>query len=151
MQRRGEDRGWNFDIVGEGPDAKKLMRLAKRYGLRNVKFWGKHPPVPFYKRSSIFLMTSKSEGWGLTLTEAQQYGVVPIAFNSYPALHDIITDGVDGIIIPEGDLPGYVDKLLKLMQDKDWRNLMATNALDNCRRFAKGNVGRMWWELLNDL
>jgi glycosyltransferase involved in cell wall biosynthesis len=45
-------------------------------------------------------MTSAYEGWGLTLTEAQQMGVVPIAFDSFGAVYDIIENEYNGLIIP---------------------------------------------------
>ena len=48
------------------------------------------------------MMTSSFEGWGLTLTEAQQYGCVPLAFHSFASLTDIITDKVNGFAISVG-------------------------------------------------
>ena len=48
---------------------------------------GQKNPEPYYNEASIFMMTSSFEGWGLTLTEAQQYGCVPLAFHSFASLN----------------------------------------------------------------
>ena len=58
--------------------------------IKNIYFEGNKNPLPYYQKASVFLMTSALEGWGLTITEAQQFGVVPVAFDSYPSLHEVI-------------------------------------------------------------
>ena len=68
----------------------------------------KKNPEPYYNEASIFMMTSSFEGWGLTLTEAQQYGCVPLAFRSFASLTDIITDKVNGFAIPNDDISLYI-------------------------------------------
>ena len=83
------------------------------------------------------MMTSRSEAWGLTLTEAQQMGVVPIAFDTYASLRDIITDGVDGEIIAEGDVDGYVRCVLNLMQDDVTRNVWQGRLLHHRNVFRR--------------
>lgn len=95
------------------------------------------------------MMTSRSEGFPLTLNEAMQYGVVPLAFDSFESIRDIINDGENGYIIPEMDMVAYSDKLLGLMTDDHLRHDMAMNALDSCKRYLPERIGDMWWKLLN--
>lgn len=107
-----EQRGltdWRLIIVGAGIHEDYLKGLSEKLALKNIMFAGRQNPVPYYRNAALFMMTSAVEGWGLTLTESMQTGVVPIAFDSYPALHDIITDGYDGCIIPDDDLDAYAD------------------------------------------
>jgi hypothetical protein len=82
---------WELKIVGEGVDEKKYKKSVKVNKIADISFMGRQNPIQYYKEASIFIMTSKSESWGLTLTEAQQMGCVPIAYNTYPTWeHGII-------------------------------------------------------------
>lgn len=142
-------KDWELKIVGTGPDEEMYHRIVKREHLPDVIFTGRMNPVPYYKEASIFMMTSKSESWGLTLTEAQQMGVVPIAFNTYESLTDIITDGIDGRIISEGDIEGYSNALIQLMGDRKKREVIAEKGLTTCRRFSSEKIAAKWWKLIN--
>lgn len=96
------------------------------------------------------MMTSRSESWGLTLTEAQQMGVVPIAFDTYLSLHEIIDDGKNGIIIEEGDVDNYVYKIKELMCDKELWQSLVKKAIISSQRYSQKQVAKMWWQLLNE-
>ena len=140
---------WKLKIVGQGVDILKYKKYIGANEISDINFTGRQNPIPFYKEASIFIMTSKSESWGLTLTEAQQMGCVPIAYDTYPTLRDIITDGRDGIIINKNDMLNYEKKLLELMIDHKKRNQLATQGIKSCRRFTKDKIAVMWWKLLN--
>ena len=145
------DRGvkdWTLTIVGTGPHEEKLKFLSQDLNLENVSFVGRQQSEPYYEKASIFMMTSAVEGWGLTLTESMQRGVVPIVFNSYPALSDIITNDYDGCIVPNNDLYAYADRLIELMGDKEMREKIARNALKSCKRFEPDKVISKWLELI---
>ena len=148
VKKYPESQGWILNIVGHGPYEKQYREMIKQLNLPDVYLLGRQQPKPYYEESSIFLMTSKSEGWGLTLTEAQQFGVVPIAFDSYAALKDIIIDGEDGISVPECNVEQYVEKLLQLMSNKDRREQMARNGLESCRRYSQEEIAKKWWKIL---
>lgn len=141
-------KGWLLKIVGTGNDMSLYLRMIERYGIPDVEFEGRQDPVPYYKESSIFMMTSRSESWGLTLTEAQQMGVVPVAFDTYASLHEIITDDVNGRILIEGDIDGYVSCVLDLMQNNLKRQQMAKQAILSSQRFSQKRIAEMWWNLL---
>lgn len=80
---------WKLKIVGHGKMESWYKSLVIHYGLQRVFFEGTKNPEPYYNEASIFMMTSSFEGWGLTLTEAQQYGCVPLAFHSFASLTDM--------------------------------------------------------------
>lgn len=94
-------------------------------------------------------MTSRSESWGLTLTEAQQMGVVPIAFDTYASLREIITDDENGVVIEESDIDSYVNRMKILMSDKKLRQQMAKQAIESSQRFSQERIAEMWWKLLS--
>lgn len=142
---------WHLYIVGWGLQEKMLHNLARKLGLQNVHFEGRQPSEPYYRDASIFMMTSAVEGWGLTLTESMQTGVVPIAFDSYPALHDIITDRYDGYIIPDDDLDTYAACMEELMRNREERERIAKNGLESCRRFEINKIVEQWVKLIESL
>lgn len=141
-------QNWSLEIGGEGVYLNNYKSYVERYNIKNIEFLGRVQPIPYYKEASIFLMTSRSEGFPLTLNEAMQYGVVPLAFNSFESVKDIINDGENGFLIPELDMEQYSEKLLTLMSDHDLLRNMAMNAIDSCQRYTPEQIGKMWWKLL---
>ena len=87
---------WKLQIVGSGPDENILKEYVKKKSIKNVEFYPAQNPTEFYRKASIFLMTSRSEGWGCTLTEAMQLGCVPVAIETYTAINDIIDNRENG-------------------------------------------------------
>lgn len=149
-----EQRGlvdWQLNIVGAGVHEAYLKEFTEKLALKNVTFTGRQDPIPYYKDASLFMMTSAVEGWGLTLTESMQTGVVPIAFDSYPALHDIITDHYDGYIIPDDDLDAYAVCMEELMRNREERERIAKNGLESCRRFEINKIVEQWVKLIESL
>ena len=96
-------------------------------------------------------MTSKYEGWPMVLMEGQQMGVVPIVYNSFESLTDIINDGVNGIIIPNNNIKLFVEKLKNLMQNTSERHMMAENAIMNSKRFNIDEVVNKYLNLFHNL
>jgi glycosyltransferase involved in cell wall biosynthesis len=148
----GKHDDWKLTIVGGGRDLPYFKKMAERMKLRNVSFEGRQEDsLPYYRRSSIFMMTSNYEGWGITLTEAQQMGVVPIAFYSYASLPEIIDDGRNGVIVPNRDERSFCDKLLWLMDHPSIRAQMASEAIRSSRRFTGEKIGEQWMTLFTNL
>ena len=81
---------WKLVIVGDGPDKKEVEKKANK--IKNIEMVGFKVPDEYYKKASIFCMTSIFEGFPMSLTEAMQNGCVPIIFGSFPAAYDIIKD-----------------------------------------------------------
>ena len=144
-------KNWKLVLLGDGIDRKFLESFAATRKIKDVYFKGRKEPKEFYKKASLFMMTSKSEGWGLTLTEAQQFGCVSIAFNTYASLKDIISDGENGFAIPEGDLNLYAEKMLLLMSDKNLRIKMAEKGIASAKRFEANLVAEKWNTLFSIL
>ena len=142
---------WKLTIVGDGDDLSRFIKDAKDRNLRRISFEGFKAPQTYYERSSIFLMTSSSEGFGMTLVEAQQYGVVPIAMDSYASLHDIVSDRFNGVIVKDNDIDGFVSELKNLMKDEITRKEMAKNAVRSCKKFSMNDVNKKWFELFEAL
>lgn len=144
-------KNWTLRIIGTGSDIDKYKKIVAKKQLKHIVFEGRQNPEPYYQKASIFMMTSSFEGWGLTLTEAQQYGVVPLAFNSYASVSDIITDKYNGYLVSNNDINSYVKYLTLLMSDYDLRHRMALNCIESSKRFERQHICNQWIQLFKQL
>lgn len=142
---------WVLRIVGDGEDLCSYQKLAKQFKLKHVRFLGNQKPISFYSTASLFMMTSAFEGWGLTLTESQQFGVVPVAFDSYASIRDIIEEGKNGFLVPFGNVKKFARKITWLMENSETRSRIALNCLKSVCRFEMSEIIPRWKSLLNDV
>lgn len=142
--------GWHLDIVGDGQDANWLKELACELSLNNVSFEGFQDPVPYYERSTLFCMTSTFEGFGLVLAEAMQHGCVPLAFDSYPAVRDIILPGETGVLIQPFDEKAYADKLISLTAHPEDLSTLSKNARKHTQVFSPEKISFQWNTLIQN-
>lgn len=138
---------WSLVIVGDGSSRLKYENYIRRHQLKNVSLEGRQEPWDYYKRASIFLMTSRSEGWGITLLEAQKFGVVPVCYNTFAAATDVIDDKVSGFLITEGDKQQYKNAVISLMYDAEMRERMALAGIEHVEKFSPKVVAKMWDDL----
>ena len=140
---------WQLSIVGAGPDGEMLQKMARKLRLSRLTFHGRQDPLPFYQRASILCLTSLYEGFPMVLTEAQQNGVVPIAFDSFPAVHDIIEHGKTGVIAKAFNIKDFTEKLIKLMQHNLLRRSMSHAAQKAVQRYSEERIIDEWTKCLN--
>lgn len=138
---------WNLVIVGDGPFNEQMRQLSERLSLGRIEFTGFKDPVPYYKESSIFCMTSNHEGFPMVLTEAMQYGCVPVAFDSFESIHEIIEDGKNGFLVKPFDMDKYADKVLRLADNFKVDYVM--NVMNSMERLMPENVVKLWIRLFN--
>ena len=131
-------------IVGGGNGLKKAKDLSQKLSLKNVTFEGFQNPKKYYEDASIFCMTSSCEGFGIVLIEAMQYGVVPIAFDSYVSARDIIDSKINGVLVKPFDLEKYVDELCKLIEDNEYLTRLSKEALTKSKEFSAKKIGDIW-------
>lgn len=142
---------WQLNILGDGEDRNILEVQAKELRLKQVTFHGFQNPASFYQHSRIFCMTSIYEGFGMVLTEAMQHGVVPMAFNSYGSVTDIIDDSVNGFLVKPFDEKEYTDKLITLMSDEEKYIKMSHAAMVKSAVFSKEIIVEKWCNLIENL
>lgn len=150
MEKQGYG-GWKFILVGHGQDRTMYENMILKLKIQNVELIGKQEPSPYYKKASIFLMTSAYEGWGMTLTEAMQFGCVPIAYDTYSAVHDIIDSSCNGYIVRDNLESDFLNKLTYLMHHDDVRKEMARKAIAKSKQFEAEKIGNRWISLFNEL
>ncbi|MBC6111855.1 glycosyltransferase [Pedobacter sp. CCM 8938] len=142
---RNLSEDWKLLIIGAGPDENSYKDYVKLNNLRNIIFLGQQSNViEFYKSASIFMMTSIWEGLPMSLLEAQQNGVVPIAFDNFSAIYDIIDNDVNGYIISNNDIDVFAESLGELMLNRSKRQEMALNAVKSSERFHVSKIADEW-------
>lgn len=143
---------WTLTIVGDGDERYKLEKRAIKMGLKRIYFVGNvDDPSQYYKSSKILCMTSSYEGFALVLKEAQVFGTIPIAFDSFASIKDIIDDEMTGVLIKPFDTDEYISKLSKLMSDDKRMKILASNCKASITRFTTEAVGQQWVELFGNL
>ena len=143
---------WKLVIAGSGIDEKKLQDYAKVLKLKNVSFVGEtSEPEKYFQESSLFMMTSHIEGWPMALLEAQQNGCVPVVFNTFAALSEIIENNINGCIIEKNNEKLFASKLVELMDELPFRQTLSLNCVKLCKKFSSKTIGEKWDSLLKSL
>lgn len=141
--------GWELIIVGDGKERSRLEQQAK--GLERISFVGFQSPEQYYRDASIFCLTSNLEGFPMVLPEAMAFGTIPFAFDSFPAVHDIVKDGKTGVLVTPFSIKEYADKLAQLMDDEEIRIQMSENCMKDVTRFNIDNIVDQWIRLFNSV
>ncbi len=140
---------WDLYIMGSG-NIESFKNITQRYNIPNVVFTGSCNPYEYYKDGSILCMTSSAESWGMVLVEAQMFGCIPIAYDSYSSLGDIITDNVNGFKIAPFNKKQYAKRLEWLMENEDERNKMFEECQQSVKRFDVSIIAQKWIDLFNE-
>lgn len=143
---------WSLTVVGGGPLKDILEQEVKNKGIPRVSFEGwQADPGPYFDRAKIFCLPSKREGWPLVLCEAQSRGCVPIAYESYSAVRDIIDSGKNGVLVPAFDEHGLMHALEELMAAQDAWAKMSEAGRESATRNSPVIVLEHWRHLLGEL
>jgi|GEM_PF-1247240 len=111
-------REWRLIIIGKGKDEEKLREYAKNLSIQKNIEWSGYKEYPFeeIQECTALLLTSRFEGFALVIAEANAHGIPVISSNCLGGPKDIVIEGVNGYLFPEGDLPSFV-RLLELAID----------------------------------
>ena len=143
---------WHLTIVGDGPDLVTVKRMVVDYNLTNVRFEGFQKPDAYFQKAPIMLLVSEYEGFPVVLMESLSFGCVPIALDSYSALHDIVKDGVNGIIVEYPfQINRFVSEIASLIENKDKLDEYELNAIKSVDKFRLPNVVQMWLQLIKEV
>ncbi|MFG1706299.1 glycosyltransferase [Nonomuraea sp. M3C6] len=144
--------GWTLRIVGSGSERGRLLALAGELGLGSVELPGPSRDVGAQlDDASLFVLSSRREGFPMTILEALSKGVPVVAFDCPHGPGEIITHGHDGLLVPRRDVGALAAAIGLLIEDETERRMMGTAALATSKQYDLDVIGDEWTELLAEL
>ncbi len=144
---------WILDIYGNGRLYDKLIMQINKLNLSDSCFI--HTTTENisdqYINSSIFVMTSLSEGFGLVLAEAMAFGIPCVSFNCPFGPAQIIKDNEDGFLVENGNIEKLADRICFLIENEEQRKIMGCHARINIQRFSSEIIMKKWDDLFSSL
>ena len=137
---------WTLDIFGQGNQT-DYRQLMVELGIDTDRCHLNGPVedvVKVYQDSSIFVLSSRFEGFGMVLVEAMAYGLPVVSFDCPAGPDEIITDGVDGLLVPSGDVHALAKKLMVLMSDENLRRRLGQQARQTAQRYDMATLADQW-------
>lgn len=143
---------WTLTIYGGG-DKTDYQKLVDELNLKKTCHLNENTPKISHKlkESSIFVLSSRYEGFGLVLVEAMASGVPPVAFDCPCGPKDIITPMKDGILVENGHISHLADGINYLIEHPDIKNKMGVEAAISAKRFEISEIMNKWDLLFNHL
>lgn len=144
---------WNLVIYGAGQDLQYLQKLIEKY---NIKQQAKiYAPMPNIQeeliKSSIYAFPSRSDGFGLVLTEAMECGLPCVAFDCECGPREIVVNNETGILVPNQNINKFAEALELLMSDDSLREKMGHNAKHVVKKFYVESIMPKWINLFKTL
>lgn len=104
-----------------------------------------------YTESSICILSSRFEGFGMSIAEAMSCGIPVVSFNCPCGPRYIIRDGEDGILVENGNVEQLADKICYLIENEHRRKEMGRKAHINIKRFETEQIMSQWIKLFEEL
>jgi glycosyltransferase involved in cell wall biosynthesis len=144
---------WKLRIYGSGPLRADLEELIASLGLGDsVALMGATREIgSALAAGSVFALSSRFEGFGMVLVEAMSKGLPVVSFDCPRGPGEIVSDGVDGLLVPPEDVDGLAAALIALTGSGERRRAFGAAALEKSARYSMSSVGAEWDSLLASL
>lgn len=144
---------WIWDIYGEGKEREHLEKLISDNGLENQVYLRGYCPNMYelYNNYSIFVLTSRAEGMGMVLIEAQKAGLPVVSFDIDCGPSDVIVDQKNGFLVRPFDITEMQDKLTCLMDNVDLRRQFSGQSEVRHSELNKEFIIEKWKEMIQDV
>jgi len=144
---------WTFRIIGEGPLRNNILHKIDLSGLKSKISWISSSDIIMeeFINSSIYLMTSRTEGLPMVLLEAQSCGLPIVSFDCRTGPSDIVVDNENGFLIDCFDVEKMVQKISLLCVDYNLRLRFGMDAIENVKKFSPEIINSKWNKLFDEL
>lgn len=144
---------WRLHIYGKGTQRAELLAMVKERGLADqvkLKGWSArfHDVLA---DASVFALSSRYEGMPLVMVEAMSVGLPLVSFDCPRGPAELVRDGLNGFLVPDGDIEGFASALLRVVEDDGLRERLGRQALADARNYDMSVIGRRWRDLFEKL
>ena len=142
----------NLVIVGDGPDRSKIETYIKQNNLENNIFLvGSQDDVAkFYKTAKLFVLSTESEGLGMVIIEAMNFGLPVIATDAPYGPRDIIRNNEFGVLTPVGDEKLLAQEINTLLENEELYNYYKNQSLKRYLDFIPEKIMEQFYEIIGE-
>jgi glycosyltransferase involved in cell wall biosynthesis len=147
------DAEWTLDIYGDG-NKHYYQRIVDELQLDTERCHLNDSVADVQKKyldSSLFVCSSRFEGFGMMLVEAMACGLPVVSFDCQWGPRSIIADGQDGLLVADGNVDALAEGLSRLMADEPLRLQMGRAARENVKRFRIDAIAARWQALFTEV
>ena len=144
---------WRLDVFGDG-DRQDYEQIIDHLQIdrNHCNLHGRTSDVQSeYAKSSLAVCSSRFEGFGLAIIEAMSCGLPVVSFDCPWGPRSIISDSQDGILVENGNVEELAEGLVKLIDNRQLRMLMASHAVQNVQRFQLEEIASLWKSLFESI
>ncbi len=144
---------WRLKIYGDGGMRSDMERRVAELGIAQSCLLcpTTQKIADKYCESSIYVLSSRFEGFGMVIIEAMSCGVPVVSFGCPCGPRDIITDGRDGVIVEAGDTHALAEQICRLIDDDELRRTMGRNAKAASEKYRMEHIAPLWQELFEEV
>lgn len=144
---------WVLKLYGDGSERELIKHYILELGLtEKVLLMGFSKNIlDVYCHSSITALSSRCEGFPMSLIEAVECGVPIVSYQCPCGPRELINDGLDGFLVPVGNEEMMADRICALIEDEEMRHRMGKAAKAKAKDYHLENIIRQWMDLFNDL
>ena len=143
---------WKLNIIGDGFEKQNIETKIKKYNLEESITLHGYQDREYINRllfnSSIYVMPSRSESFGIVLLEAFSYGLPAVAFDRAIGAKELISDNWDGYLISNSNKEQMAKRICELIKNTNRRVIMGANALKKADQYNSSNIKEEWLKII---
>ena len=147
------DTDWKLKIVGEGNERINIEKLIadKKLEDRVILLGRKSNLISYYQEASLFVLSSRQEGFPNVLCEAMACGCPSVAFDCNTGPSNMIEDGLNGLLVEDQNIDKLALAMQKLINDKKFRDKLSLNGKMIKDSFDIENIASQWMKVINKI
>lgn len=153
VQHTGKFTDWKLDIFGQGEWQEMLQKMIDKAELQNTVCLNR-PTKQIgeeYVKSDLLVMSSNYEGFPMVMIEAMACGLPVVSFDYKCGPKDIIQSGINGLLVPNGDIQALADAMMIVMEDEAYRKMLSLNARKVVDTYSEQAVMSQWIRLFTSI
>lgn len=143
-----------LNIIGDGVEKDNIIKKINDYNLEDKVILHGYQNAEYIHKillnSSIYVMTSLTEAFGLVIIEASSYGIPCVAFDSASGVKELIKDNWDGYLVENRDKVKMAKRIINLLNDKNRRLIMGDNAYKKSNNYLASTIKEDWIKLFEE-